>query len=223
MKPLFTYFVFYVLLINFVEGLFPSIIGAGLSTLKGLLLGATLTTRGYIGSGDSVYYRDGVYTNRRSLNIEYDDLYRRHYGQGRNNRRRSQRKRYGRSVQDDQTQDFQFHEKRRISDDLILNANVQDLDDCAKKFICELNAKDETILDDFELSMKSAFGVDKRGNLDVKSISARFDFAASVGQNAGNYQCKILFRRCTHSYKVLKGLYWNLYNQGRTLDSFTFL
>ena len=225
MKPLFTYFVFYVLLINFVEGLFPSIIGAGLSTLKGLLLGATLQTRGFIGSGDSVYYRDGIYTNRRSLDTEYDHLYRRHYGQGRNNRRRSyyQRKRYGRSVQDVQSQDLQFHEKRRISDDLILKANVQDLDDCAKKFICELNAKDETILDDFELSMKSAFGVDKRGNLDVKSISARFDFAASVGQNGGNSLCKIVFRRCTHSYKISKGLYWNLYNQGRTLNSFTFL
>ena len=225
MKPLYTYFVFYVLSTNLVEGIFPSIIGAGLSTLKGLLFGATLTTRGFIGSSDSVYYRDGIYTNRRSLNIEYDDLYRRHYGQGRNNRRRNyyQRKRYGRSVQDDQSQDFQFREKRRISDDLILKANVQDLDDCAKKFICELSAKDETILDDFELSMKSAFGVDKRGNLDVKSISARFDFAASVGQNGGNSQCKILFRRCTHSYKVLKGLYWDLCNQGRTINSFTFL
>ena len=226
MKTLFTNFVFYVLFINFVEGLFPSIIGAGLSTLKGLLLGATLQTRGFIGSGDSVYYRDGIYTNRRSLDTEYDHLYRRHYGQGRNNRRRSyyQRKRYGRSVQDVQSQDLQFHEKRRIFDDLILKANVQDLDDCAKKFICELNAKDETILDDFELSMKSAFGVDKRGNLDVKSISARFDFAASVGQIGGDsQQCKILFRRCTHSYEVSKGLYWNLYNQGRTLNSFTFL
>ena len=104
-----------------------------------------------------------------------------------------------------------------------MKTNVQDLDDCAKKFICELNAKDETILDDFELSMKSAFGVNKRGNLDANSISARFNFAASVGQNGGNSQCKILFRRCTYSYEVIKDLFWNLYNRRRTLNSFTFL
>ena len=106
--------------------------------------------------------------------------------------------RYGRSVED--------HELFKTTNDLFAQADLQDLDDCAKMFICELNAKDKSKLSDMEIIMKDTFGVNGEGKLDVTQITAKFDFAAVTGQMAGLSQCKKFYGRCQIPYDQMKTL-----------------
>ena len=91
-----------------------------------------------------------------------------------------------------------------IPDQIILSADFQDTNDCAKKFICELNAKDETKLDSIEMVTRTLFGDDNSGHFDVTKPSAHFDFAALVGRKAGFNQCETIFARCDVPYEDLK-------------------
>ena len=92
----------------------------------------------------------------------------------------------------------------QIPDQFIFNAGFQDANDCAKKFICELNAKDETMLDSIEMVTRTLFGDDNSGRFDVTKPSAHFDFAAIVGRKAGFKQCETIFARCDVPYVDLK-------------------
>ena len=92
----------------------------------------------------------------------------------------------------------------QIPDQIILSADFQDTNDCAKKFICELNAKDVTKLDSIEMVTRTLFGYDNSGRFDVTKPSAHFDFAAIVGRKAGFNQCETIFARCDVPYEDLK-------------------
>ena len=92
----------------------------------------------------------------------------------------------------------------QIPDQIILSADFQDANDCAKKFICELNAKNKKNLDGIEMVTRSLFGYDDSGRLDVTKPSAHFDFVAVVGRKAGFDQCETIFARCDIPYEDLK-------------------
>lgn len=105
------------------------------------------------------------------------------------------RHRYGRSIEDSEED---------LSNDLIVEAELQDTDDCAKMLICQLNAKtNEEPLDTTETLIKSMFGTDPNGGLDVTKSSVVFDLAATIGQHAGMKQCTLLYGRCDVPYKQL--------------------
>lgn len=109
---------------------------------------------------------------------------------------------YKRSVNENEKKPLEYH----IPKELIFAADFQDVDDCAKKLICELNAKNDSALDGIEVLIKSLFGYEKSGQLDVTKPSARFDFAAIVGLKSGFEQCKTLFSRCDSSYDAMKNI-----------------
>ena len=83
---------------------------------------------------------------------------------------------------------------------LFLLSKFQDVDDCAKMFICQLGTKPEDNLDDIEQNIKNMFGTNEDGALDVTKSSVLFDLAATVGRDAGLEQCKTLYARCQMPY-----------------------
>merc|ERR1711935_444234 len=94
-------------------------------------------------------------------------------------------------------------ELRWPKDDLIIQAEFQDFDDCAKMFVCQLNAKPEDSLNDVEKIINDLFGTNENGALDFSKPSALFDFAATVGRDAGLEQCKTLYARCQMPYQEM--------------------
>ena len=79
-------------------------------------------------------------------------------------------------------------------------AEFQDIDDCAKMFLCQLNPKNENELGSFETFFKSQFGMNESGVLDVTKLSVRFDLAAVIGQDVGMEQCQNVYGRCKMDY-----------------------
>lgn len=110
-------------------------------------------------------------------------------------RRRSYgRRRYGRSVEDETSLDEEF-----------LRASIADIDDCAKSFVCQVNAKSATpnvFMDEVETTVSELFGED--GVIDVSAPTAEFDLAATMGRMAGFQQCKQIYARCKVDYKTLR-------------------
>merc|ERR1711935_340316 len=168
--------------------------GLGLLALKGLLLkGAAI---GYLGSQQS--------SNRR------------HHGGGRRGYRNSYRKSYNNhghhsshGYGNSHSQGYGGYSRWRRNvkgdegelsltpyQDLVFQAEFQDVDDCAKMFICQLGTKPEDNLDDIEQNIKNMFD----GALDVTKSSVLFDLAATVGRDAGLEQCKTLYARCQMPY-----------------------
>jgi hypothetical protein len=82
----------------------------------------------------------------------------------------------------------------------LLLSKFQDVDDCAKMFICQLGTKPEDNLDDIEQNISSIFGTNEQGALDATKPSVLFDLAATVGRDAGFEQCKTLYARCQMPY-----------------------
>ena len=81
----------------------------------------------------------------------------------------------------------------------------QDVDDCVKKYICELNAKNDFKLDNLELYMKNTFGGPKTDKaLDYSKPSVKIDLAVMIGRSAGFGQCEIVYGRCSISYMEMK-------------------
>ena len=113
-----------------------------------------------------------------------------------------------RSVQENEIQDSDLPVK--AIDDDFMKADFQDVEDCAKKFVCGLFAKDQSDLDPMELRLKSEYEINAKEILDVSKESAQFNFAAYVGQEAGIYQCNFVYSKCAFSYDDLKWM-WNSY------------
>ena len=88
--------------------------------------------------------------------------------------------------------------------DELIQAYVDDVQDCNKMFVCELNTKDDAKLGNVELQMKNAFGLDANNNLDLTKETVGYDLAASVGKVAGLDRCKIFYGRCNVSYNEMK-------------------
>ena len=94
--------------------------------------------------------------------------------------------------------------------------DFQDFDDCAKMFVCQLGAKPEDSLNDVEKYINAMFGTNQNGALDFLKPSALFDFAATVGRDAGLEQCKTLYARCQMPFQEMT----KFMNQKEVLGSF---
>merc|ERR1711997_676130 len=105
--------------------------------------------------------------------------------------RRSHR-RWGRSVEDES-----FDEMSNA----ILDASLNDAEDCAKKLICSLNAQDVKTLQADEAAIASLFG--KTAGIDLTSTTVEFDLAALMGRQAGKNQCDTIYARCPYQSKDL--------------------
>ena len=114
---------------------------------------------------------------------------------GRGRSRFRSRSRFGRSIEDlDQD-----------SLDMLIQADLKDVDDCAKMLVCHVNTKSNDNLAEMEYEslIQNTFGLDQNGELDVLKPSARFDLAAVAGQKGGLKQCEIFYGRCQLSYTDL--------------------
>ena len=96
--------------------------------------------------------------------------------------------------------------------DLIQQTEFEDTADCVKMFVCQLNAKHADKLDGLESSIRTVFGPDLAGNLDLSKNSLRFDLAAMVGRNAGLAQCRVLYGKCALPYEEMH-LFMSHYGQ----------
>merc|ERR1711935_594487 len=103
-------------------------------------------------------------------------------------------------------------------DDLIFQAEVQDFDDCAKMFVCQLGAKPKDSLNDVEKNINDMFGTNQNGALDVLKPQnlQGFEFAATVGRDAGLEQCQTFYARCQMPYQEMM----KFMNQKEVLGSF---
>jgi len=116
----------------------------------------------------------GAASRRRSRTRSYGRSYRKH--------------RYGRSVEDEMS-------------NTILDASLNDADDCAKKLVCSLNAQDVKTLQADEAAIASLFG--KTAGIDLTSTTVEFDLAALMGRQAGKNQCDTIYARCPYQSKDL--------------------
>jgi len=97
-------------------------------------------------------------------------------------------RRWGRSVEDE-------------SSNAILDASLNDAEDCAKKLVCSLNAQDVKTLQADEAAIASLFG--KTAGIDLTSTTVEFDLAALMGRQAGKHQCDTIYARCPYQSKDL--------------------
>jgi len=110
----------------------------------------------------------------------------------RRSRYRSSHRRWGRSVEDES-----FDEMSNA----ILDASLNDAEDCAKKLICSLNAQDVKTLQADEAAIASLFG--KTAGIDLTSTTVEFDLAALMGRQVGKNQCDTIYARCPYQSKDL--------------------
>jgi len=106
-------------------------------------------------------------------------------------------RRHGRSVED---QTETFDEVQAISN-AILDASLNDAEDCAKKLVCSLNAQDVNTLQADEIAIATLFG--KSEGIDVTAATVEFDLAAIMGRKAGKVQCDTIYARCPYQTKDL--------------------
>lgn len=154
------------------EGLFLG--GAGIAAVVGL---KALFLKGAIVGGAIGYAarRRKSYYPRKTY---YKSSYRRH----------------GRSVEDET---FEFEDMSNA----ILDASLNDGEDCAKKLICSLNAKDVNTLEADEQILANVFG--KTAGIDLTSTTVEFDLAALMGRHVGKAQCDTIYARCPYQTKDL--------------------
>ena len=98
------------------------------------------------------------------------------------------KRRYGRSVEDNDG-----------LADILLQASLEDGEDCAKKLVCSLNAQDSTTLAEDEKAIATLFGQ----NIDMAAATVEFDLAALMGRQAGEQQCQRIYARCQYQAKDL--------------------
>jgi len=117
----------------------------------------------------------------------------------RRSRYRSSRRSYGRSYRRHgrSVEDETFDEMSNT----ILDASLNDADDCAKKLVCSLNAQDVNTLQADEAAIASLFG--KTAGIDLTSTTVEFDLAALMGRQAGKNQCDTIYARCPYQSKDL--------------------
>jgi len=149
-----------------------TVAGGGLA-LAGLLGLKAILLGGAIGIGLGA-------ASRRRSRVSHGRSYRRSY------------RRHGRSVEDES-----FDEMSNA----ILDASLNDAEDCAKKLVCSLNAQDVKTLQADEAAIASLFG--KTAGIDLTSTTVEFDLAAFMGRQAGKNQCDTIYARCPYQSKDL--------------------
>ena len=85
-------------------------------------------------------------------------------------------------------------------EEVILEASIQDADDCLKSFVCQLNSKSAESLSPLEKVWILTFG---QNDIDVTLPTIEFDVAAVMGRKAGVKQCHTIYSRCQTEYEVL--------------------
>jgi len=173
------------MMVYMTEGLFLGGVGiAGLIGLKALFLKGAII-------GGAI----GLASRRRSR-ISHGRSYRVHRPMRMSYSHNSYR-RHGRSVEDEPET---FDQVDTISN-AILDASLNDAEDCAKKLICSLNAQDVNTLEADELTLATVFG--KTAGIDLTSTTVEFDLAALMGRQAGQAQCDTIYARCPYQTKDL--------------------
>jgi len=172
------------MMVYMTEGVFLG--GAGIAALIGL---KALFIKGAI-VGGAIGYAARRASRRRSYGRSYRvhrpvTHYRKSYSY----------RRHGRSVEDEPEA---FDET--ISN-AILDASLNDGEDCAKKLICSLTAKDPNTLEADERILANVFG--KSAGIDLTSTTVEFDLAALMGRQAGKAQCDKIYARCPYQTKDL--------------------
>lgn len=145
----------------------------------GLALAGLLGLKALLVGGVAAGALIGAASRRRSR-VSYGRSYRRSY------------RRHGRSVEDES-----FDE----TSNAILDASLNDAEDCAKKLICSLNAQDVKTLQADEAAIASLFG--KTAGIDLTSTTVEFDLAALMGRQVGKNQCDTIYARCPYQSKDL--------------------
>jgi len=86
--------------------------------------------------------------------------------------------------------------KREVEDfnNVLLEQNSKDVDDCAKFLVCHLNAKPLNKLAADEFAIASTFG--QSDVIDVTLPTVLYDVAAHIGRQAGEKQCRTVYPRC---------------------------
>jgi len=138
----------------------------------GLALAGLLGLKALLVGGFAAGAVIGAASRRRSYGRSYRKSYRRH----------------GRSVEDE-------------TSNAILDASLNDAEDCAKKLVCSLNAQDVKTLQADEVAIASLFG--KTAGIDLTSTTVEFDLAALMGRQAGKHQCDTIYARCPYQSKDL--------------------
>jgi len=100
-------------------------------------------------------------------------------------------RRHGRSVEDEIDE----------NSNAILDASLNDQDDCAKKLVCSLNAQDIRTLQADEVVIATLFG--KSAGIDLSAATVEFDLAALMGRQTGKAQCDTIYARCPYQTKDL--------------------
>jgi len=100
-------------------------------------------------------------------------------------------RRHGRSVEDEIDE----------NSNAILDASLNDQDDCAKKLVCLLNAQDIRTLQADEVVIATLFG--KSAGIDLSAATVEFDLAALMGRQTGKAQCDTIYARCPYQTKDL--------------------
>jgi len=100
-------------------------------------------------------------------------------------------RRHGRSVEDEIDENA----------NAILDASLNDEDDCAKKLVCSLNAQDIRSLQADEVVIATLFG--KSAGIDLSAATVEFDLAALMGRQTGKAQCDTIYARCPYQTKDL--------------------
>ncbi|TRY68970.1 hypothetical protein TCAL_15114 [Tigriopus californicus] len=100
--------------------------------------------------------------------------------------------------------------------DLLLKASVNDVDDCAKNFVCQLNTKSIESMDSVEQTLLAIYGQD--ASIDVSRSDVEFQLAANVGRLAGAEQCQTVYARCPMEYDQLLQTFEGKFTSSETLN-----
>lgn len=117
---------------------------------------------------------------------------------------RRSRRRFGRSIEDDKVQD------------ILLRASVEDVDDCAKNFVCQLNTKSIKSMDAFERTIFAVYGQDP--TIDVSRSDVEFQLASNIGRLSGIQHCKTIYARCPMEYGQLLKTIEGTFTQNEPLN-----
>merc|ERR1712126_443682 len=174
-------------------------VGAAIGALaigKGLFLGALLSSR----RSRRQHYRHSRsyhYEPRHHYSTSHNRYYTKqpsyYYSSGYSHRR------YGKREAMEVSQEELTRFKREIEGQFnsgawFLEMIEKDQDDCTKRLICEMAAKESGYLTGVEAELSEAFGL---GNsIDVSSSKAVFDLSAQSGKLMGKARCEQFYRRC---------------------------
>jgi hypothetical protein len=94
--------------------------------------------------------------------------------------------------------------KRSAADakSIMLEASLDDAQDCAKKLVCTINAKPTHAHGPEEKAIYSIFG-NQVESLDVSQDTVEFELAALMGRRVGVSQCNKIYARCPFEQKTL--------------------